>query len=271
MRKTLLRLACRLPGVRGVWSRFPTGSIADRVEYGIWPRPHYAYGVYHAASMAKKLGIAGISVVEFGVAGGNGLIALENVAEEVGRSLGVEVSVAGFDAGTGLPPASDYRDLAHVWGEGDYQMDVPALKAKLRSSTRLVLGPVKETVTDFVKELRLPIGFISFDLDYYSSTKDAFRILDGPVASRLPRIYTYFDDLVWPEEACHNPYVGEYLAIREFNEEHANQKICQLANLRWMQAHASQWHEQLYVAHEFTHPLYTQRLRSTAENQLELV
>jgi hypothetical protein len=270
-RNSLLRLACRVPGVRGAWSRFPVGSIPDRVMYGIWKRPHYAYGVYHAASLAKKLGLGGISVIEFGVAGGNGLIALENVASDMSDYFGVAIQVVGFDAGIGLPPSDDYRDLPHIWGEGDFKMDGAALRNRLRGATKLVLGPVKQTVPAFLSGLQWPVGFIAFDLDYYSSTMDAFQIFKGSTSSRLPRVYCYFDDLVWPEEACHNPYTGEYLAIREFNDLHNGQKICKLANLQWLQPHPAQWHEQMYVAHEFGHPLYTKKLRSTEENQLNLV
>lgn len=268
--KTLLRFACRVPGVRGVWSRFPVGSIPDRVVYGIWQRPHYAYGVYHAAAMAKKLGLGGITVIEFGVAGGNGLIALESIARDMSEFFGIAIEVAGFDAGSGLPPATDYRDQPYIWGEGDYKMDDAALRARLRGGTKLVMGQVKETVPAFLTDLRWPVGFIAFDLDYYSSTKDALRMMDGPESGRLPRIYCYFDDIVWPAEACHNPYTGENLAIREFNAEHDGQKICKLENLNWIQPHPAQWHQQMYVAHEFAHPLYTKKLRTADENQLPL-
>ena len=41
-------------------------------------RPHYAYCVYNAAILAKKLGYKSFSIIEFGVAGGNGIYFLEN-------------------------------------------------------------------------------------------------------------------------------------------------------------------------------------------------
>ena len=72
-------------------------------EKGRVCRPHYTWGVLHAAHLAKVLGIKRISVIEFGVAGGNGLVSLENIAQEVERLLGVGIDVYGFDTGVGLP------------------------------------------------------------------------------------------------------------------------------------------------------------------------
>jgi hypothetical protein len=46
-------------------------------------RPKYTWGVLHGAYLAQALGIHGISVIEFGVAGGNGLVSLERIAQKV--------------------------------------------------------------------------------------------------------------------------------------------------------------------------------------------
>jgi hypothetical protein len=54
----------------------------------------------------------------------------------------------------------------------------------------------------------------------------AFRVFSGTPATRLPRVFCYFDDIVWPERACYNEFTGEYLAIREFNEQRALQEYC---------------------------------------------
>ena len=53
----LLRQLTRIPGVRGLWAKYPVGSVSDRVRFGIWKRPHYAYGVNFAVSLAKSLGL----------------------------------------------------------------------------------------------------------------------------------------------------------------------------------------------------------------------
>lgn len=92
---SLLSVAQRLPGFRSLWHRFPYGSIDTRVQYGIWPRPEYAWGVYRAADLARRLDLRAISVIEFGVAGGRGLLELERLAGAIGPHFGVEVSVLG--------------------------------------------------------------------------------------------------------------------------------------------------------------------------------
>jgi hypothetical protein len=227
-----------------------------RVRYGIFSRPHYGYGVYAAADLAARLGIPAISVVEFGVAGGRGLLALEAIGTEVSRALGVGIAVYGFDSGEGMPAPVDYRDLPYVWDQGFYKMDQAALEGSLKSAT-LILGDVASTVPSFLETRGFPpIGFVAFDLDYYSSTKVALKLFEGEPESHLPRVYCHFDDIMWPEFACHNEYVGELCAIREFNLEHTHLKVSPLHMLSRMLPHPAAWNDQMYVFHDFGHPLY---------------
>lgn len=267
----VMRQLTRIPGIRRLWRRFPFGSVALRVRYDIFSRPAYAYGVYSAAGLAKSLGLPAISVIEFGVAGGQGLLALESIAALVSESTGIQIRVAGFDSGQGLPPPTDYRDLPHVFAGGFYTIDEKKLRAALSSSTELIIGDVGKTVTSWLTGAagRPPVGFISFDLDYYSSTKDAFRLFDAaPASLRLPRVYCYFDDIVWPEYACHNEHVGELCAIKEFNEQHARKKICPVHMLRCMRAQSASWNEEMYVFHDFEHPLYCRNITPPSDQQL---
>lgn len=250
----LLWQITRVPGVRRLWHSFPIGSVSTRIRFGISERPHYAYGVLSAARLAKWLGLPGISVIEFGVAGGRGLVALENIAWEVSRELGIEIAVFGFDSGTGMPPAVDYRDLPFMWGAGDYQMDADKLRANLKRA-RLFLGNMRETVPAFIAEKHPPVGFVSFDLDYYSSTKQAFELFEAGEASRLPRTFCYFDDIS-SDVGCHNEYVGELCAIREFNQDHEYRKLCRIHLLEYMLPYRARWNEQIYVLHDFHHSLY---------------
>jgi hypothetical protein len=255
----LLRWITSVPEVRSAWRRFPIGSVAVRTRFGAWRRPHYAYGVFHAAYQAKLLGLTGISVIEFGVAGGNGLLNLQTISHDIARYFGLDIFVWGFDSGEGMPSASDYRDLPHVWSGGFYKIEESKLRKQLDPGTRLILGDVRDTL-ECLRKTQEPIGFVSFDLDYYSSTKAALAAFDLPQSTRLPRVYCYFDDIMWPEYACHNPWIGELRAIREFNEEHSQTKLCQLHLLRWMRPHAESWNEQIYILHDFQHPLYSVNL-----------
>ncbi len=266
--RILARLT-QIPGARSLWGRFPLGSLDTRVRYGVFDRPHYAYGVYSAADLAKQLGLNAISVVELGVAGGRGLLALERIAKTVGDHFAISIHVTGFDSGQGMPPPTDYRDLAHVWDTGYYKMDVAKLKAMLSPGTELILGEIEDTVSSWVP--RGSIGFVAFDLDYYTSTKNAFRMFQNDDdATRLPRCYCYFDDVIWPEHACYNEYVGELCAIREFNQEHECKKICPIHLLRHTRRHPSPWNEQMYVLHDFKHPLYCKHINPAGERHTRL-
>ncbi|MBI3896757.1 MAG: hypothetical protein HY308_00505 [Gammaproteobacteria bacterium] len=251
----LLRYASQLPGFLGLWTRFPVGPLKTRVRYGVFPYPQYAYGVYWSAYLASCLGIPRITVAEFGVAGGRGLLACEKISAEVESAVGVGIDVVGFDSGEGMPKAVDYRDLPHIWSEGFYRMDQAKLRARLRRA-KLILGDVRETVPQWLASNPAPLGFIAFDLDYYSSTKAAFAIFKGNESSHLPRVHCYFDDVASNDLGCMSQYVGELLAIREFNEAHDDRKISKFELLRLCRTRWEDWQERTYIFHNFTHPQY---------------
>lgn len=229
-----------------------------KLDFGMIERPHYGHCMLHAAMLARKLGHPRISAIEFGVAGGNGLVAMERHAEAVRAETGVEVAVYGFDTGKGMPAPEDYRDMPYMWQPGYFAMDVPKLQARL-TSAKLVLGDVEETVRSFTeREDPSPIGFIAFDLDYYSSTVQALRVLEADRRYLLPRIACYVDDMVGDIDWAYNEFTGELLAIKEFNEAHAHMKLARVNGLRfWGRRIPKDWHEQIFVAHLFTHPQYS--------------
>src|SRR5262245_40489126 len=95
-----------------------------RIKYSAINRPQYGYCVLQGAKLAHRLGHREISVIEFGVAGGNGLLNLEMHAAEISKLVGVDVRIFGFDTGGGLPPPADYRDLPYQWEQGFFAMDI---------------------------------------------------------------------------------------------------------------------------------------------------
>jgi hypothetical protein len=95
----LLARLTRLPGARTLWCQFPVGRLRTRVRYGVFDRPDYAYGVYSAADLAKRLGLQAITVIEMGVAGGNGLLALERISKLVERDLGIRFTSPALTVG----------------------------------------------------------------------------------------------------------------------------------------------------------------------------
>jgi hypothetical protein len=79
------------------------------------------WGVLQGASLAKILGLPRVSVFEFGVAGGAGLVNLERIAELVEQKTGVGIDIYGFDTGKGLPKPKDHRDVPYMWEEATFR------------------------------------------------------------------------------------------------------------------------------------------------------
>lgn len=225
--------------------------VETRARWELSPRPEYLMGIVAAAQQARRQQVSTISVIEFGVGNGAGLLTLEAEAEGVERELGVGVRVFGFDLGPAALPSfiGDHRDHPEFWRPGDHAMDVASLRARLTPRTRLILGQLSATVPDFVRRFEPPpIGFIACDLDLYSATRDALRLLAAPDTPLLWHVAMYLDDVI--PFAGHR-FAGELLAIDEFNAASARVKI-------------DRWHgvaidrpfpergflERMYVAHD---------------------
>ena len=169
----------------------------------------YLWGVLEGASLAKALGYEHISVIEFGVAGGRGLLALEEISIQVEQLVGIRIDVYGFDTGVGLPAPADYRDLPYMWKGGFYPMDKEKLLPQLKRA-HLKLGLIENTLKHFLESEFAPVAFISFDVDLYTSTRQALAVFDGTPNKVIPRVSCYFDDIMG--FGC-NEYTGERLAI----------------------------------------------------------
>ncbi len=226
-------------------------SVSTRAFWDISDRPQYLVGVLYAARRALRDGVGEIAAIEFGVAGGNGLLALEREAAAVERELGVSIKVYGFDNGpAGLPAfIGDHRDHPDKWQPGDFPMDEPLLRSKIGPRTSLVLGNVAETVPRFFDDPKVPpVGFIAFDLDLYSSTTGALRILSMPGRRALEHVAIYFDDT---EHSVSHRFAGELLAIDEFNRTNEHVKIDRWRGLKSDRPFPeASFLEKMYMAHD---------------------
>src|SRR5262249_20380511 len=97
--------------LRSLDRRFDLLRYPTKLKYNTIHRPYYGHCLLQAALLARKLGHASIATIEFGVAGGNGLVELERHSLYVTRESGVRVEIYGFDTGKGLPEPVDYRDM----------------------------------------------------------------------------------------------------------------------------------------------------------------
>jgi len=242
--------------IRALIRAFGLGTYRFRLSIGAVDRPHYGYIIYQAASLARRLGWSRISVIEFGVAGGAGLLCMERHAALIEKMMpGVKIEIYGFDTGAGLPPPADYRDLPYHWKGGFFAMDASRLREKLTRAT-LILGDVAETVKTFAATYNpAPVGAMSHDLDFYSSTAAALDLLRAESAFLAPRIFCYFDDVIGSDHALFTDYTGERLAIAEFNARNEDIKLSPAYHLRVLDG-GQTWKHQIWVAHSFRHPLY---------------
>ena len=83
------------------------GSYRKKIDFDLIIRQQYAYSILKAADYAKEMAIKTISLIEFGVASGAGLINMAKIAEMIGKETGINFKIYGFDTGKGMPPAID--------------------------------------------------------------------------------------------------------------------------------------------------------------------
>lgn len=239
---------------------------AEREARGELQYPNYLYGMLAAARTAVAIGSDSFSAVEFGVAGGNGLRALERWAEYVERRFPLKVAVFGLDSGAGLLPPNDPKDCGYALLPGEFPMNETKLRHAL-TRAELVLGPVEETVSSFMARARSgdipPIGFVAHDLDVFTGTASALEALSTDAGALLPRVPMYFDDL------SGYPYtdeVGEWAAISRFNQNSVQRKIGRIVNLGDSLgglARARTWPRHFFLLHVFDHPQYNAPEKST--------
>jgi len=162
--------------------------------------------------------------------------------------------------GEGLCKPESFRDLPYMWDEGFYRCDFGKLKS-LGLDEYIVFGDVADVLptllSDISLDLHARIGFMAFDMDYYSSTKKALDIIGAVDHSRfLPRTPVYFDDTLM---TCQD--TGELRAVYEFNQISDFFKI--YPNELEPEFLSLKWHNWLYLAkkimtlHFFDHEEYS--------------
>ncbi|MGB9513419.1 MAG: hypothetical protein WBU20_17180, partial [Candidatus Acidiferrum sp.] len=236
---------------------FRWAALFDAVRY-----PAYALGLQTACRYARLAGARGFTALEFGVAGGNGLRELTVYAQKVSKRTGLEIHVVGFDTGMGLPLSSDYRDVPWLWQPGDFPCDVDLLRRSVPTTTELVIGLVEDTLPRWLSQpSRLPIGFVSVDVDYFSGSEAILNALGSAEASLLlPFVSFYFDDVL---RFLTPRSTGEYAAIAEFNSSHRWRKFDRDDWLAEMRPFGERlWLRRMYSLCCFDHPAMRKQPRS---------
>lgn len=230
------------------------GDFRTRERYGLVSRANYVYGMLRAADLAKYFGHKCVTVVEYGVASGAGLLNMVSLAPQITQETGIDFRIIGFDTGRGLPPVHGYKDHPELWNSGDFAMeDRDTLVRKLGDRATIIWGDIADTVDPFTASLdpAAPLGFVSVDVDIYTATKSALRCLTGAPDKYVPAVSMYFDDVSF---YFANEWAGELAAIKEFNDEHQMRKIGGDRSLPGPRpVKAENWYASMYVGHILDH------------------
>jgi hypothetical protein len=230
------------------------GNYKMKIACDLVVRQQYAFSLLKTAELAMAQGLKSVTVIEFGVAAGAGLVNICDISQNITKLTGIDFNIFGFDSGMGMPPPRDHRDHPEVFSEGSYPLiDRSALMQALPHNAKLILGDIQDTLPPFMAGLSAssPVGFVVIDVDYYWSAKECLNVFLGAPDNYLPWTLVYLDDIGFESS---NPWAGELLAVREFNEENEMRKIHLFEGLRHRRLfkHTS-WIDQVYLLHVLDH------------------
>lgn len=248
--RSLLRVAAKIS-----YSLAPLASFDFAADFDAVPYTQYAVGLQAAVRYAQLFGANGFTAIEFGVAGGNGLVAMGRHAEALTRKTGIKIEVVGFDAGVGLPSAQGWQDTPWVHKRGDFPSDVARLERRVQGKATLLIGLIEETFPRWLaeKQNELPIGFISIDVDYYSSSRTIFDVLAAcSVDALLPITEVYLDDILcFGVPRC----AGELAAIRDCLGTNTMRRFDREDWIaEWRPFCEKLWLKRLYALYALDHP-----------------
>lgn len=230
------------------------GGFRERERYSLIGRANYLYGMLRAADCAKYFGKTRVTVIEFGVASGAGLLNMVELASLITAETGIAFRIVGFDTGKGLPQVQGFKDHPEIWNTGDFAMeDRDTLLRRLGGRAEIIWGDIADTIKPFTESIDpdAPVGFISVDVDIYSATKSALRCLTGNPENYTPAVSMYFDDVSF---FFANDWAGELAAIAEFNQEQTTRKIGRDRSLPGHRpVKAEGWYSAMYVCHIMDH------------------
>jgi len=212
-------------------------------------RKPYIIGAVLGCLQLKKIGLKKATIIEFGVAKGEGLIALINISKIISKNLKMDIEVIGFDNRTGLPELkAGYKDHPEIWSFGEFEMgeSYTFLNEFIKKThQKLIIGDIEETLKKYKLDNDSTLSFVVIDVDLYSSTKPILEWINTLSDEQLlPATPIYFDDVL--NMFMYSEYAGEALAINEFNKKNKLKKIeLKASDLK------------LYALHNFNSPFRT--------------
>lgn len=134
-------------------------------------------------STGPSFGNRKLKILEFGVTHGSGLLNLCAICEKITASTDMQFDIYGFDSDIGMPDLRGYKDHPEIWHQGQFKSDHDATRKQFPPNARLISGYIRNTIGDFCTtnlSAEAPVGFVSVDVDFYSSTLADFKIFESP-------------------------------------------------------------------------------------------
>ena len=235
------------------------GSTRDKIYWGLLQRACYAYGMLRAADLAAIGGRQKVTVCEFGVAAGKGLLNMIQLADLIRADTGVEFRIVGFDSGEGLPELKGCKDHPEIWNCGDFPMaNRQQLQEAIAGRAEMVFGDIARTAPAFAANLSpsAPLGFAAIDVDLYSSAVSCLESLRGAPDGYTPAVSLYLDDV---GVFFSNRWCGELAAVEEFSAANEFRKIDRDRSLPGNRPGKYQWwYDRMRVCHILDHQARTQ-------------
>jgi hypothetical protein len=227
-------------------------------------RPGYSYGIYNAAIQAKSLGHSTMGILEFGVAQGNGIKVMQKICKEISKEINVNFAIYGFDGASGLPESHNLKDQIYFWRENMFSNNNKNYSNIENHITKIIIGSVESTSVNFIEVHKPPvIGFVAFDLDYYTSTKAAFSLFNKiNINNFLPRVECFMDDTASFNYLSASSHTGVLLAINEFNQQDSDIQILQKVGIGRSRKQLSGWFDACFVLHNFNHDKYNEFIKA---------
>jgi len=94
-------------------------------------RPHYETMLLESCTEAKKLAYNEVSILELGIAGGNGILSLEKYKKNIENITDVKINIYGLDSGEGMPTSDNKADAIFLTKEGSYKIDKKKNRSKI--------------------------------------------------------------------------------------------------------------------------------------------
>ena len=229
--------------------------IQHLVKTNYFGRSNYAYGLMLATVEAMNLQKNCITVFEFGVAQGGGLLSIVEICNHISIFTGMKFRIVGFDSGVGLLSVDSHVNHPEIWKTNQFAMENrELLLSRIAGKAEIVFGDINETVPVFVSDMLttdMPVGFASIDVDTYDACVGVLKIFLGKDANMyLPAVPVYVDDV--HGVITYNDWCGEALAIKEFNDLHDMIKI-QHKLVRTLSRDPAPWHHHYYFCNFFAH------------------